>query len=358
MHAPAYQAPDFSKLAHAPEARFALTPKAGVLPDGFFSTSNLPTYVKRAGQWLMPKNPRMDGVLVLRDGQLFTVEARQVLAGEQVALGEREDGSEGIFVNHHGFAPHPSASPGFRFMSTQVSREKPMQYQALAQALLQQRAQGGYLVWSFGPAVVHSRARQDVQWLIEQGFVQAMLAGNAVAVHDLEAALFGTTLGMTADSGTSDLGHGMHMRAINKVAALGSIEKAVESGAVKDGIMYALVKHRVPYVLAGSIRDDGPLPGVITDALAAQDAMRVHTQKATGAVLIATALHAIAIGNQLPAFYTGGNGDLHPLLTVCVDQTEFVVNKLKDRGTHQAYGLVTNAQDFMHVLRSYLSAKN
>ncbi|MBX7115929.1 MAG: hypothetical protein K1X64_16490 [Myxococcaceae bacterium] len=351
-----YQPPDFTPLAAVPDARFAPAPANGVLPDGFFSTSNLPTFVKRNGRWSMPAAPRMDGVLVLRGSELITVEARAVRAGEQVAVAEHEDGSQGIFVHHGAFTSPGASGPGFRFMSTPVSREKPMQYAALAQALKTQRAHGGYLVWSFGPAVVHSRARQDVQWLIENGFVQAMLGGNAVAVHDLEAALFGTTLGMTEAGGTSDTGHGMHLRAINRIAQVGSIEAAVAQGLVTNGIMYALVKHRVPYVLAGSIRDDGPLPGVITDALAAQDAMRVHTQKATGAVLVATALHAIAIGNQLPAFYSTPHGSLHPLLTVCVDQTEFVVSKLKDRGTHQAYGVVTNAQDFLHVLRSYLSS--
>ncbi len=356
MASGAYPPPDFASLASAPDARFAPAPANGVLPDGFFSTSNLPTYVKHNGQWVMPTAPRMDGVLVLRGSALLTVEARQVRTSEPVAMGEREDGSEGIFVHHHAFIPAGTAGQGFRFMSTSVSREKPVQYAALAKSLKEQRANNGYLVWSFGPAVVHSRARQDVQWLIENGFVQAMLGGNAIAVHDLEAALFGTTLGMTEAGGTSDTGHGMHLRAINRIAQVGSIEAAVTQGLVTNGIMYALVTHRVPYVLAGSIRDDGPLPGVITDALAAQDAMRVHTQKATGAVLVATALHAIAIGNQLPAFYTAADGGLHPLLTVCVDQTEFVVSKLKDRGTHQAYGVVTNAQDFLHVLRSYLSA--
>jgi hypothetical protein len=148
-------------------------------------------------------------------------------------------------------------------------------------------------------------------------------------------------------------GHGLHMRAINKVRAAGSIERAVATGLIRSGIMHALVTHHVPYVLAGSIRDDGPLPGVVSDTLAAQDAMREHTVKATGAVFIATALHAIAVGNMLPAFHTR-YGAPAPLMTICVDQTEFVVNKLKDRGTHQAYGVVTNAQDFMHVLRHYV----
>jgi hypothetical protein len=159
---------------------------------------------------------------------------------------------------------------------------------------------------------------------------------------------------MTNTGQPSEGGHGLHMRAINRVRALGSIERAVETGLIRSGIMHALTTHRVPYVLAGSIRDDGPLPGVYSDSLAAQDAMREHAVKATGAILIASALHAIAVGNMLPAFHTNYDGVPTPLMTICVDQTEFVVSKLKDRGTHQAYGVVTNAQDFMHVLRFYV----
>jgi hypothetical protein len=145
------------------------------------------------------------------------------------------------------------------------------------------------------------------------------------------------------------------MRAINTVRRAGSIEAAVQQGIVKGGIMHALVTKQIPYVLAGSIRDDGPLPGVIPDTLAAQDAMRAYTSQATFAVFVATALHAIAVGNMLPAFVDAKDpADLRPLTTICVDQTEFVVNKLRDRGTHQAYGVVTNAPDFMHVLRFYV----
>jgi hypothetical protein len=203
---------------------------------------------------------------------------------------------------------------------------------------------------------VHSRARSDFEWFIREGFVQAMLAGNEVAVHDLEAAIFGTTLGMNNEGRPTMGGHGAHMRAINAVRAAGSIDAAVRSGLVTSGIMHALVTTGTPFVLAGSIRDDGPLPEVITDAALAQDAMREHTVRATGAVFIATALHAIAVGNMLPAFHTHtSDGRPEPLLTICVDQTEFVVTKLKDRGTHQAFGVVTNAQDFLHVLRHFVT---
>ncbi len=192
-------------------------------------------------------------------------------------------------------------------------------------------------------------------WFIENGYVSTLFGGNAVAVHDLEAAIFGTTLGMSSTGEGVEGGHALHMRAINAIRRAGSIEAAVKTGLVTSGIMHACVTHRVPYVLAGSIRDDGPLPGVFSDTLAAQDAMRAHTSQGTFAVFIATALHAIAVGNMLPAFVDAATPDgVRPLTTVCVDQTEFVVNKLRDRGTHQAYGVVTNAQDFMHVLRFYV----
>jgi hypothetical protein len=193
-----------------------------------------------------------------------------------------------------------------------------------------------------------------MSWFLSNGFVGALLAGNAVAVHDIEASIYGTTLGMTRTGEIAQGGHGLHMRAINMVRAAGSIAKAVERGIIKDGIMHACVVHKVPFVLTGSIRDDGPLPDVITDMEQAQDAMRAHTMKATMAILVATALHAIATGNMLPAFVTEKDGTMRELATICVDSSEFVVSKLKDRGTHQAFGVVTNAQDFMHILRLYV----
>jgi lysine-ketoglutarate reductase/saccharopine dehydrogenase-like protein (TIGR00300 family) len=347
--------PDFSRapFAGAPEARFEPLPADGVLPEGFFSTSNLPTYVHVGGRWIAPTRPRMDCVIVRRGDSLETVEPRRLRAGELIAMGEAEDGTEGIVVHSAGFLGGAHGANEFRFMSTEVSRERPVNYEELAARLIEQKGRDGYLVWVAGPALVHSRARTDFEWFIANGFVQAVLIGNAVAVHDMEAAIFGTTLGMTNTGQPTEGGHGLHMRAINRVRAAGSIEQAVAAGIVRSGIMHALVTHRVPYVLSGSIRDDGPLPGVLTDTLEAQDAMREHTVLATGAIFIATALHAIAVGNMLPAFHTR-RGAPEPLMTICVDQTEFVVNKLKDRGTHQAYGVVTNAQDFMHVLRFYV----
>lgn len=350
----AYTAPDFGAppFVDAPLATFVALEEDRVLPERFFSTSNLPTYVHLESGWLMPSRPRMDCAILRRGEAIETVEPRKLKAGDLVAVGLAEDGTEGIFVHGEGFLKAHSPNE-FRFMSTDVSRERPVNYELLASRLVEERERGGYLLWVTGPALVHSRARADFEWFIRNGFVQAVLAGNAVAVHDLEAALFGTALGMTETGDHEDAGHGLHMRAINAIHGAGSIEAAVTTGLVSSGIMHALVTEQVPYVLAGSIRDDGPLPGVLTDALEAQDAMREHTVRATGAIFVATALHAIAVGNMLPAFHTRYDGIPSSLMTICVDQTEFVVSKLKDRGTHQAYGVVTNAQDFMNVLRRF-----
>jgi len=353
-----YRPPNFDAppLSQAPEARFDPAPVEGVLPEGFFSTSNLPTYVKVSGAWRRPRLPRMDCVIVQSSGgDLVTAEPRKVHKGDKVAVATAEDGSEGVFVHTEGFLGGRHSANEFRFMQTEVSRERPVDYAVLAELLGEEKERGGRIVWVVGPALVHARAREDMVWFIDHGYVGALLGGNAVAVHDLEAAIFGTTLGMSSSGEGVEGGHALHMRAINAVRRAGSIEAAVRGGLVKGGIMHALVRRGISYVLAGSIRDDGPLPEVLTDTLAAQDAMRAVTAEATFAVFVATALHAIAVGNMLPAFVDAATPDgVRPLTTVCVDQTEFVVNKLRDRGTHQAYGVVTNAQDFMHVLRFYV----
>ncbi len=355
-----YRPPNFSAppLSGAPEARFTPAPADGVLPDGFFSTTNLPTYVKLPPPtgWRRPRLPRMDCVIVQAGpDDLVVCEPRRVRRGDKVAVGAAEDGSEGIFVHVEGFLGGTHSPNEFRFMAAEVSRERPVDYGVLAQLLGEEKERGGKMLWVIGPALVHARAREDMIWFIENGYVSVLFGGNAVAVHDLEAAIFGTTLGMSSSGESVEGGHGLHMRAINAIRRAGSIEKAVGQGIAKSGIMHALVTHRIPYVLAGSIRDDGPLPDVIPDTLAAQDAMRSYTAVATFAVFVATALHAIAVGNMLPAFVDSRvTEDIRPLTTICVDQTEFVVTKLRDRGTHQAYGVVTNAQDFMHVLRFYV----
>jgi lysine-ketoglutarate reductase/saccharopine dehydrogenase-like protein (TIGR00300 family) len=357
-----YRHPDFSqrRFREAPDARWAPAPADGVLPEGFFSTTNLPTYIKVGGEWRLPRVPRMDSAVVLDpDGVPRVLEGRYIREGQQVAVGLAEDGSEGILVHATGFLAAAHGAEGeFKFMSSEVSREKPTDYPQMARLLVEERERGGHVVWVVGPAVLHSRGRDTLVWFVEQGFVGVLLGGNAVAVHDIEAATQGTTLGMSSRGIPVEGGHAFHMRAINRVRAAGSIRAAVEAGIIREGIMHALVTHDVPFVLAGSIRDDGPLPDTITDVIRAQEITKEHTMRATMVIMIATALHAIATGNMLPSYvYDDAADDFRPLPTICVDSSEFVVSKLKDRGTHQAFGVITNAQDFLHVLRHYVEAE-
>jgi lysine-ketoglutarate reductase/saccharopine dehydrogenase-like protein (TIGR00300 family) len=357
-----YRTPDLSqpRFRTAPEARWVPAPADGVLPEGFFSTTNLPTYVKVGGEWRLPRDPRMDAAMVLDpDGVPRALEGRYVRAEQPVAIGFAEDGSEGIYVHATGFRAGDVGSEGeFKFMSSEVSREKPTDYVQMARMLAEERERGGHVVWVVGPAVLHSRGRDTLSWFVRNGFVGALLGGNAVAVHDIEAATQGTTLGMNSQGVPVHGGHAFHMRAINHVRAAGSIRAAVEQGIIQNGIMHALVTHDVPFVLAGSIRDDGPLPDTITDVIRAQEVTKEHTRRATMVIMIATALHAIATGNMLPSYvYDESTGSIRPLTTICVDSSEFVVSKLKDRGTHQAFGVITNAQDFLHVLRHFVEAE-
>lgn len=350
-----YLAPDFDKpeFRQAPDAEFVPAPADGVLPENFFSTTNLPTYVKVGGQWRLPTSPRMDSAIALdEDGSLRVVEGRYVKKGQPVAVGLEEDGSTGVFVNALGFLVTEEGGE-FQFMSSSVSREKPVDYGLLGELMIQERDRGGRIVWVLGPAVLHSRGRDVVTWFVDNGFVHALLGGNAVGVHDIEQALMGTTLGMDSTGRPVPGGHSFHMRAINQINAAGSIQAAVENGVLTNGIMHACVRNNVPFILAGSIRDDGPLPDTVTDMMRAQELMREEAKRATMTIMVATALHSIAFGNMLPS-YVGEGDDLRPLTTIAVDSSEFVVSKLKDRGTHQAFGVITNAQDFLHVLKYFV----
>ncbi|HEX2203716.1 MAG TPA: hypothetical protein VHG91_10475 [Longimicrobium sp.] len=355
-----YRRPDFSqpRFQAAPDARWEAAPADGVLPEGFFSTTNLPTYVRIDGEWRLPRDPRMDSALVLDpDGVPRVLEGRYVRGGQRVAMGLAEDGAEGIFVDATGLLGDYESGPEgeFKFMSSEVSREKPTDYPEMARVLVDEKENGGHFIWVVGPAVLHSRGRDTLAWFVRNGYVGVLFGGNAVAVHDIEAATMGTTLGMNSRGVPMEGGHAFHMRAINRVRRAGSIRAAVEQGIIENGIMHACVTSGVPFVLAGSIRDDGPLPDTITDAIRCQEVMKEHTRKATGVIMIATALHSIATGNMLPSYvYREETGEVRPLATICVDSSEFVVSKLKDRGTHQAFGVITNAQDFLHVLRHYV----
>ena len=354
-----YKEPNFDRLKNLPLCQFLPAPAHAVLPDGFMCTTNFPTYVHTSYGWIRAKKPRMDAHLIWDPKKkcVYTKEFRCIQKGDLVAIGEAEDGSEGVFVWEHAFSEEKtSEEEGFAFMRSEVSREKPIDYNAIIEEFKKNHGDKGHIIWVIGPALVHARGRSAMEWMIKNGYVHSILTGNAVAVHDVEAALFGSTLGMKADGSGAAGGHSYHMRAINEVKKAGSIEGLVESGALKSGIMYEVCRHNIPYVLAGSIRDDGPLPETITDVLEAQAQMRTYTQQATMVVMVATALHSIATGNMLPTYCTRPDGSLDELTTICVDQTEFLVSKLKDRGTHQAFGIVTNAQDFMRLLQVELGA--
>jgi lysine-ketoglutarate reductase/saccharopine dehydrogenase-like protein (TIGR00300 family) len=356
---PSYAPPDFSRpeLAGAPPVRVEPAPADGVLPERFHATSNLPEYVHLgSGRWLLVRDGRMDGVLVLRGETLAVVEPRLVKQDDPVVIARTERGEEGVYVYADGFASAATAVEGFTFR-TRGSREAPFSrcYDNLYEILRHDRDHGS-IVWVLGPAVVFDRdSREAMTALIEAGFCHALLAGNALATHDLEAARFRTGLGQ--DIYTQELrpgGHCNHLDTINTVRRCGSIPAAIAQLGISDGVMAACERRQVPYVLAGSIRDDGPLPGVITDVCTAQDAMRVHARTATTVLALATQLHAIAFGNMLPGYQVGADGTIRPVFLFVVDMSEFGVDKLANRGSLQAVPILTNVQDFMVNLRHNL----
>ena len=350
---PTYTPPDFTRpdLAAAPPVRTEKAPRDGILPPGFHATSNHPEYVHVGnGTWLLATESRMDAVLVIEDGTLRVVEPRLVRKGEQVVVGRTENGEEGIYVHSAGFdAPAEGAGDKFAFRS-RGTRETPFSrsYDELYDILRHDRDHG-HIVWVPGPAVAFDRDSRDAMaGLIGAGFCHALLAGNALATHDLEAALFHTGLGQ--DIYTQALvprGHYNHLDVINEVLRHGSLERAISEMGIRDGIIRTCLERRVPVVLASSIRDDGPLPEVVTDSRRAQDAMRIHARRATTVIALATQLHAIAVGNMTPGYRVMDDGTVRPVYFYIVDMSEFIADKLANRGSGQARAILTNVQDFM-----------
>jgi hypothetical protein len=267
-----------------------------------------------------------------------------------VVIGRTENGEEGIYLHIGGFEPVSSAVPDKFSFRNRGTRETPFSrsYDELYKVLRHDRDHG-YIVWVLGPAVAFDMdSRSAMQGLIENGYCQALLAGNALATHDLEAARFRTGLGQDIyTQAFQPLGHYNHLDIINEVRMRGGIAKTIEELRLNDGIIYACEKKRIPYVLAGSIRDDGPLPEVISDVYQAQDAMRVHARRATTVVALATQLHSIAFGNMVPSYQVQADGGVRPVFFYVVDMTEFCVDKLANRGSAQAVAVLTNAQDFI-----------
>ena len=354
-----YTPPDLSqeKFARAPDAKLAPAPRDGVAPGGFHATSIFPEYFKIGGRWLPAKESRMDCVPVYDGGQIRVAEFRSLRQGDAVVLGRTENCEEGIYVHTDGFRECAGgAGDAFAFRQkrsreTAFSRDR----DELCEVLRHDRDRGR-IVWVLGPAFAFDRdARRAFSDLIAGGYVHALLAGNALAVHDLEAAWLGTALGQDVYTQRSvPNGHYHHLAVINRVRELGGIRQFIEKEKIADGIVWQCEKHGVPYVLAGSIRDDGPLPPVIGDVYAAQDAMRRIVRDATCVVCMATMLHSIAVGNMTPSYRVMPDGTVRQVYFTCVDASEFAVNKLSDRGSLTSRGIVTNAQDLIAALRNAL----
>lgn len=350
---PSYRTPDFAQppLCDCPVARFGKAPKAGVAPPNYHATSIYPEYFHLPdGRWHLLRESRMDCVVVLeKDGSLAVKEFRLLRKGDLVALGRRENGEEGIYVHTRGFDLRENSTDKFAFR-TQFTRETSfsIDYDELYE-LLEFERRNGFILWVLGPAVSFDRdAREAFVALVERGYVHALLAGNALAVHDVEGALFGTALGQDIyTKKTTPLGHYKHLDAITRVRGLGSIRKGIEEGIIQNGIMRAVIRKEVEFVLAGSIRDDGPLPEVIGDVYRAQDEMRILTRRATTVIALATQLHAIATGNLVPSYHVIGENGVRPVYFYTVDMSEFAVNKLANRGSLTAHSILTNVQDFV-----------
>lgn len=354
---PAYHAPDFSqkRFWEAPNVCIALCDMDGVVPENYHSTSMYPEYFKIDGDWRLAEESRMDCSVILRqDGTLDVLEMRNVRVGDQVILGRSENCEHGIYLHANGFDPGEGrkgdqfAFRQSRSRETSFSRDYDNLY-----ALLRHEREHGHVVWVMGPAFAFDHdARKAMQLLVENGYVQGLLAGNALATHDLEGGFLRTALGQDIYTQKSmPNGHYNHLDTINAVRRSGSIAQFIADHNVQDGILYAIVKNKVPFVLTSSIRDDGPLPEVIHSAYEGQNAMREMVRKATTVICLATQLHTIATGNMTPCFRVVGD-KVRPLFIYSVDISEFATNKLADRGSLSAIPMVTNVQDFIvHVAK-------
>lgn len=307
-------------------------------PEAFYSTTNHHTQVRIKGKWIDLKDQEMDCGITLDEitGVARCIPMLDVRKGIPIVVGHR-----GIRV----LAGESGHRKGlFEFMSSPVSSEKPkgVTVREIAGAMRQAQAAGQKIIAVLGPAVVHTGGVEHISAMIEMGFIHVLFAGNALATHDIEQSFFGTSLGISMDKGLpTEEGHEHHLRAINKIRRAGGIKPAVEKGLLKSGIMHDCVKHKVPYVLAGSVRDDGPLTDVVTDMIKAQELMRKHVQDNVGfCLMVATALHSIATGNLLPAW----------VKVACIDINPATVTKLMDRGSIQTVGIVTDVEPFLREI--------
>lgn len=310
------------------EVKTEPAPADGILPDGFYGTTHHETFVFHKGRWKQVKNIEMDCIIVIEDDTPYCRRQGLVKKGDAVVVG-----FDGVKVE----APQRSRSPVdiFGFMSSEVSPEKPINsyIKDLAKEMKKIKDKNGFIIHVVGTAMAHTGADKALQELIKMGYVQALFTGNGFAVMDVEKQLFGTTLGMDEKTGkVLKRGYKSHLIAINEINKAGGVKQAVEKGILKSGVLYECIKNNVPYVIGGSVRDDGPLVDTITDVMVAQDEMRKYVQKADMCIICASMLHGIAVGNMLPS----------RVKTVAIDINPYVVTRLQDRGTTQALGLVTD----------------
>jgi lysine-ketoglutarate reductase/saccharopine dehydrogenase-like protein (TIGR00300 family) len=318
-------------------ARTSPAPADGVFPDDFYSTTNLETVVRLDEGWVPVEHPEMDCGLVVEAGRVRTVPVSDVKAGDDVVCGA--DGIKVVLPTRE----HKAIGSSFEFMASNVSSEKPQAVlvRQIAERMREVKGEGGRILWVAGPAVVHTGGSMPMASLVRHGWVDVLFSGNALATHDIESALFGTSLGVDLSHGQGvEHGHEHHIRAINTIRAAGSIRAAVEAGTLTSGVMHAMVEADKPFVLVGSVRDDGPLPDVYTDVIEGQRAMRQQLPGVGFAIMVSTMLHSIATGNILPASV--------PL--VAVDINPATVTKLADRGSAQAVGIVTDIGLFLEQL--------
>ena len=347
-----YFAPDFTEsvFVEAPDAVFVPAPKDGVAPEGYHAMSIFPEYFKVDGEWLLAEESRMDCVAVLEHGKILVKEFRNLRAGELVAVGRRENGEDGIYVYTDGFREESEGNTDAFAFRRSRSRETAFSrdYDELYEIMRHER-EHGKIVWVMGPAFAFDHdARNAMSALIENGYAHAILAGNALATHDLEGAYLRTALGQDIYTQRSvPNGHYNHLDTLNRIRYHGSIGAFIRNEGIDNGIIYSCEQCGVPYVLAGSIRDDGPVPEIFGNVYAAQDAMRNEIRGATTVICMATMLHTIAVGNMTPSYRMMSDGTVRQIYFYCVDISEFAVNKLADRGSLSARGIVTNAQDFI-----------
>ena len=346
-----YTAPDFSseKFVKAPDCRMEKAPADGVAPFDFHALSIFPEYFKVNGTWLLLEESRMDTVPVYEGGKILSVEPRRLRKGQQVVVGRTEDCEDGIFMHADGFNEKTADGDTFAFR-TGRSRETAFSrdFDEIVQ-LLKHEKEHGSIVWVMGPAFAFdARARRAFAAIIKNGYADALLAGNALATHDIEGAYMNTALGQ--DIYTQENvhnGHYNHLDLLNRVRYAGSMKNFIMQEDLHDGIMAAAIRNDVPIVLGGSIRDDGPMPGIFGNCYEAQDEMRRYVSKATTVISMATMLHSIAVGNMTPSFRVMEDGTVRETFFYVCDISEYVINKLADRGSLSSKGIVTNVQDFI-----------